>query len=118
MGASFITLSQGINKRIKMGRVMHKREIVSLEDLKRFLRKFFRNEAVEVYLFGSRARGNASEFSDVDIAVFSEKDISDKLALLMEILEESNLPFKIDLVDLKKAPYLKEVVKREGKRWI
>jgi len=97
---------------------MFKEELRTLEDLREFLKEFFKGEEVKVYLFGSRARGDFSEFSDVDLAVYSEKDISDKLTLLTVILEESNLPFKVDLVDLRKATYLMDVVEREGKRWI
>jgi len=97
---------------------MVRKDITTLEELKEFLREFFKDEKVEVYLFGSRARGDFSEFSDVDIAIYSEKDISDKLSLLSEILEESNLPFKVDLVDLRVTPYLRDVVRKEGKRWI
>ena len=58
------------------------------------------------------------EYSDVDIAIYSESDIGDRLTLLMEILEEGNFPYKVDIVDLKKAPYLKEVVQKEGIRWL
>ncbi len=92
--------------------------MTTLEELRDFLRDFFRDEEVEVYLFGSRARGENTEFSDVDIAILSRKDISDKLAVLGYILEESNLPFKVDIVDLNKAQYLKEVVQKEGIRWL
>ena len=97
---------------------MLNKEIITLEDLRDFLKEFFKDKKVEVYLFGSRARGNFSEFSDVDIAIYSEKDISKELTLLREILEESNFPLKIDIVELRKAPYLKEVVKKEGIRWL
>jgi len=90
----------------------------SLEDLKRFLEEFFKGQEVEVYLFGSRARGDNTPFSDVDIAVHSESDIGEKLTLLRELLEESNFPFKVDIVDLKSAPYLKEIVAKEGIRWL
>lgn len=97
---------------------MLNKEIITLEDLRNFLKEFFKDKKVEVYLFGSRAKGNFSEFSDVDIAIYSEEDISKELTLLREILEESNFPLKIDIVELRKAPYLKEVVKKEGIRWL
>jgi len=48
----------------------------------------------------------------------SESDIGEKLTLLRELLEESNFPFKVDIVDLKSAPYLKEIVAKEGIRWL
>ncbi|HIC09353.1 MAG TPA: nucleotidyltransferase domain-containing protein [Aquificales bacterium] len=93
-------------------------KIETLEDLRRFLEEFFKDQEVEVYLFGSRARGDFSPYSDVDIAILSRRDLSEKLTLLREILEESNFPLKVDIVELKKAPYLVETVKKEGIRWL
>ncbi|GAB6065182.1 nucleotidyltransferase domain-containing protein [Aquifex pyrophilus] len=94
------------------------KNLETLEELKNFLREFFKDEEVEVYLFGSRAKGTHGKHSDVDIAIFSEKDLSDRITVLREILEESNLPYEVDIVDLREAGYLKEIVKREGERWI
>ncbi len=95
-----------------------KARIVTLEDLKRFLQEYFRGRAVEIYLFGSRAREEAREGSDVDLAFLSEEPLSKDLALIREILEESLLPYKVDLVEIRQAPYLKEIVKKEGIKWI
>ena len=93
-------------------------KISTLEDLREFLREFFRGKQVKIYLFGSRARGEEQLGSDVDLALLSEEPLSEDLAILREILEESLLPYKVDLVDLGQAPYLKEVVLREGQRWV
>ena len=93
-------------------------EIKTIEDLRNFIREFFRGKPVKVYLFGSRARGNNSPYSDVDIAFDSEVDIGKELLILREVIEESSLPYKVDLVDLKGAPYLRETVEKEGKRWL
>ncbi len=70
-----------------------------------------------IYLFGSRARESASPYSDVDIAIESDTLDARELALIRFHIEESNFPFKVDLVDLAKAPYLKEIVHKEGIRW-
>lgn len=53
-----------------------------------------------VYLFGSRADGTAVSGSDADIAVMADEDISLRLSEARAILEESTIPYKIDLVDL------------------
>jgi len=90
----------------------------TLDDLKAFLKEFFKGKKIEIYLFGSRARGTEKIGSDVDLAIVSDNPLSEELALLREIFEESNLPYKIDIVDLNQAPYLKEVVLKEGKRWL
>ena len=90
----------------------------TLEELREFLREFFRGKRVEIYLFGSRARGEARSGSDVDLAILSEEPLSRELALLRYILEESSLPYKVDLVELRLAPYLREKVLKEGIRWL
>jgi hypothetical protein len=40
------------------------------------------------------------------------------LSYLRYLLEESHLPYKVDIVNLKHAPYLKEAVEKEGERWL
>jgi predicted nucleotidyltransferase len=54
----------------------------------------------EVWAFGSRARGRPKPFSDLDIAIISERPLGlDRLAALAEDFSESDLPWKVDLVD-------------------
>lgn len=57
--------------------------------------------STEVYLFGSRATGHARPASDIDVAVWSLAELPvGTLSLIREALEESLVPFKVDLVDL------------------
>ena len=55
----------------------------------------------EVRGFGSRVHGrNLKPFSDIDLAVMSETPLpSDILAELQERFSESDLPYKVDIVD-------------------
>ncbi len=54
----------------------------------------------EVWAFGSRARWQARKFSDLDLAIITEKPLSlDVLAALRDDLSESDLPWKVDLLD-------------------
>lgn len=55
-----------------------------------------------VWLFGSRARGDAQPGSDVDIAIESRsKPVpAPVLSALSERIEDSVLPWNVDLVDL------------------
>jgi predicted nucleotidyltransferase len=53
----------------------------------------------EVFLFGSRAKNTNQEFSDIDIAIKSPNLDFEALAKIRFDLEESNLPYKIDLVN-------------------
>ena len=71
----------------------------------------------KIYLFGSRARGESTPYSDVDIAIKSDGLDFKELAKIRFAIEESNFPYKVDLVDLSKAPYLSKVVAKEGIRW-
>ncbi len=72
------------------------REIVSL-----ILRRYLPSSS-KVWVFGSRSKGRARRYSDIDLIV----DMSGKV-LPLEILtdlgaafEDSELPFKVDIVDL------------------
>ena len=55
---------------------------------------------ITVWAFGPRATWNARKFSDLDLAIIGEQptglDLSSRLA---EAFAESNLPYKVDLVD-------------------
>jgi type I restriction enzyme, S subunit len=54
----------------------------------------------EVWAFGSRAKWVAKEYSDLDLCIVSEKPISfTTLGLLAEAFDESDLPYKVDVVD-------------------
>lgn len=70
-----------------------------------------KSRGARVYLFGSRARGTHHKFSDLDILVEAQDDLSDLIGLLTEQLEESNFPYKVDIVDNRElaASYKKSV---------
>jgi len=86
-----------------------------MQDLKFFLLERFPKE--HIYLFGSRARGDASVYSDIDIAIESSSALSSKLSQVRFELEESLIPYKVDLIELSKAPYLRDIIKKEGIKW-
>lgn len=55
---------------------------------------------VEARVFGSRARGDARPYSDLDLALIGDEALPRQtLWLLEEDFEESDLPFRVDLVD-------------------
>ena len=72
-----------------------------------------------VWLFGSCARGEARQHSDIDIAILQQDDLpSGFFAELAADLEESTLPYDVDLVDLRRADAaLVDEVRREGVKW-
>lgn len=54
-------------------------------------------------VFGSRAIGRARRYSDIDVAITGASLCASELAAISEALEESNLPYRVDLVDLTDA---------------
>lgn len=52
---------------------------------------------VTVWVYGSRIRGTARPQSDLDLAVFAAAEQKRSVAALKEALEESQLPFRVDL---------------------
>ena len=55
----------------------------------------------EIFLFGSRARGNEEEGSDADLAICGTEIDRCDLSLIREQWEYSTIPMMLDLVDLK-----------------
>ena len=55
----------------------------------------------EVFLFGSRARGEEEEGSDADLAISGTEVDQCDLSLIREQWEYSTIPMMLDLVDLK-----------------
>lgn len=54
----------------------------------------------EVWAFGSRAKWNAKKYSDLDLAVITDKPlVLSVTAALADDLSESDLPWKVDVVD-------------------
>jgi len=69
-----------------------------LAEVRRILQSHVPGLAVRV--FGSRVQGKARPFSDLDLAVMSETPLdSRQLAALKDAFAESDLPFRVDVVD-------------------
>lgn len=55
---------------------------------------------IEIRVFGSRIKGTASKYSDIDIAIVGQKKIDRKLIYkLQDEFEFSELTIKVDIVD-------------------
>ncbi len=59
-------------------------------------------EIDKVCIFGSRAKGNFKNGSDIDLAVFTNNFNSEILSHLNNELDELPLPYKFDVLDYKK----------------
>lgn len=54
----------------------------------------------KVWVFGSRASGRARRYSDLDLAIDAGRPLTlDETARLAEALCESDLPYRVDIVD-------------------
>lgn len=70
-----------------------------LKIVKDILEKYLPANAT-VWVFGSRATGKAKKFSDLDLAIDIGKPISSSIMTELAFdFEESDLPYKVDLLD-------------------
>jgi predicted nucleotidyltransferase len=88
---------------------------------KAFVIQLIRNyfPKVEILAFGSRTDGSARRYSDLDIALRSNEKISsaDWISLESE-LEESDLPFKVDLLDFENlSEDFKKIIQKKCVKW-
>lgn len=83
-----------------------------LDEIRTIIKRFYPNAVVWAY--GSRIDGTAHEGSDLDLVV---KDFGQQDAYLFELkeaLQESNIPFLIDIFEFDKLPqnFQKEIEKK------
>ncbi|WP_407355119.1 type VII toxin-antitoxin system MntA family adenylyltransferase antitoxin [Methanolobus sp. WCC5] len=91
----------------------------SIRKVKKAVLQAFEDEDVSIILFGSRARGNAHHTSDIDIGILLPGNYGrKKLTALRAELEDMNIPYTVDLVDLSvvSEEFRKQVLD-EGEVW-
>ncbi len=77
---------------------------VILERVKSQILESLKDENMTIILFGSRARGDFNRFSDIDIGIIPNDTLDNKkIVLLKDSLENMNIPYTIDIVDLSKV---------------
>jgi uncharacterized protein len=83
------------------------------------IQKVFSNypEVESAMLFGSRAKGNYREGSDIDLALTGPPELTQRLFMLKNDFDESGLPYTVDLVYLPEVKHaeLLEHIQRVGK---
>lgn len=69
----------------------------------------------EVWAFGSRAKWTAKEFSDLDLAVIGQEPLQlNVTAALADDFSESDLPWKVDVVDwATTSPSFRQIIERD-----
>jgi len=91
----------------------------ALAEIRRIVRDGLGERAATVYLFGSWARGSATSVSDVDVAIDAHPRLPPGLlAQVRERLEESHVPYRVEVVDLAEVdPALRRRILAEGVPW-
>ncbi|MBI3801836.1 MAG: nucleotidyltransferase domain-containing protein [Deltaproteobacteria bacterium] len=91
----------------------------TLEEVRRIVLDEVGGGRARVYLFGSWARGEATSLSDIDVAIEPHMALPQgALARLRERLEESHIPYRVEVVDLRRvAPTFRHRVLEEGIQW-
>ncbi|WP_079529596.1 nucleotidyltransferase family protein [Halobacillus hunanensis] len=91
----------------------------ALNELKELVVDQLFSEQVRVYLFGSWARQEEKQSSDIDIAIDSVTPLDgSKWNQLIDVIENSTIPYRVDVVDLWFAnSKLVQTVREEGILW-
>jgi uncharacterized protein len=91
----------------------------AIGELRRMVSDALGKHDAEVWLFGSCARGDVMQHSDIDIAILPQSDLPPGFfSKLAEDIEDSSVPYEVDLVDLRNAAAtLVDEVRRERVKW-
>lgn len=69
-----------------------------LQIIKAILSKYVPN--CKIMIFGSRVNGHAKPYSDIDIAIEGSQEIVREIKTELQFaFEESDLPYRVDIVD-------------------
>jgi len=70
--------------------------------VKDIIKSILQDNNLKIFVFGSRAKGNARQYSDLDIGLRSSNYKIDlkKLSKIELSLEDTTIPYKVDVVDL------------------
>lgn len=107
----YIIIYQKINmyKLSKNNLLLNKKTINSLINALEIIKTYYKNNLIEVLLFGSYARGNKNKYSSLDILIIinkSNKRFTDRMVEFIKLLnEDEKLPFIEPLI------YTKEEIK-------
>jgi predicted nucleotidyltransferase len=91
----------------------------ALERVREITLQVLGDHDARVYLFGSSVTGRLRQSSDIDVAIDAVRALpSGLLAELRERLEESTIPYDVDIVDLSAAPpEIRARAEQEGLLW-
>jgi predicted nucleotidyltransferase len=90
-----------------------------LETTRKIVLKHIGGFRAKVYLFGSQATGQARRHSDIDVAILPLEPLPIvTFSDIREALEESNIIYEVDVVDLSEVDEkFRQRVLKEGVAW-
>ena len=72
----------------------------TIDFLKKTLRLYISDGRYKTFIFGSRATQTNRKYSDIDLGISGPVPLSSKQYIqIKDALEESDLPYKVDVVD-------------------
>lgn len=91
----------------------------ALETVRHIVLDRLAGRRARVYLFGSCARGDAHLLSDIDVAIEPLEPLPPAmLAEIRDDLDESTVPYFVDVVDLSDVkPEFRARIERDGIAW-
>ena len=92
---------------------------IYLEQIREVILKQLKGYRFQLYLFGSHAIKRAGRASDIDVGILPIAPLPNGLlSEIREELEESHIPYPVDLVDLSRTtPEFLQHVRQEGLIW-
>ena len=69
----------------------------------------------DVYVFGSRGKGNAKQYSDLDLAFDAGENLDFlQYCVIKEAFEESDIPYRVDVIDYHAADeWFREIIDKK-----
>ena len=92
---------------------------IYLKQLRKLILNRLKGQKFQLFLFGSQVEDRSGRASDIDIAILPITVFPcGLLSQIREELEESNIPYPVDLVDLSRSnPEFVQRVREEGVAW-
>ena len=90
-----------------------------LKTVRRIILDGLKGHKAKVFLYGSTARGEDWQGSDIDVAVATLKPLPPGLlSAIREALDESQVPYPVELIDLSSvSPDWAEQIQKQGISW-
>jgi len=93
--------------------------ISDVDNVFALINEILKDYSPDLYLFGSRAKQREQSTSDIDIAILTKTTLPlHKLSKVREKIEQSNVIYNVDLVDLARSnPEFRAKILKEGVLW-